>query len=70
MVFTLEQDKFVIMSYYRNGVKRDEQWTYTVQVCKEEFLANYPDQNVLEKSQLSYIELLIVLLLPIPIVLI
>jgi cellobiose phosphorylase len=43
MVFTLEQNKFIIMSYYRNGIKRDGEWTYSVQACKEEFLANYPD---------------------------
>jgi hypothetical protein len=49
MVFTLEQNKFIIMSYYRNGIKRDGEWTYSVQACKEEFLTNYPDQNILEK---------------------
>jgi hypothetical protein len=38
------------MSYYRKGVKRNGEWTYSVQACKEEFLANYLDQNVLEKS--------------------
>jgi hypothetical protein len=41
MVFTLEQNKFLIMSSYRNGVKRDEEWTYSVQASKEEFLAKY-----------------------------
>jgi hypothetical protein len=39
MVFTLEQNKFIIMSYYRNGIKRDGEWTYSVQACKEEFIA-------------------------------
>jgi hypothetical protein len=29
------------MSYYRNGVKIDGEWTYSIQACKEEFLANY-----------------------------
>jgi hypothetical protein len=55
MVFTLEQNKFLMMSYYRNGVKREEEWTYSVQVCKEEFLAKYLDQNVLEKSLRGHI---------------
>jgi hypothetical protein len=55
MVFTLEQNKFIIMSYYRNGVKRDGDWTCSVQACKEEFLANYPDQNVLKKSLAAHI---------------
>jgi hypothetical protein len=41
MVFTLEQNKFLMMSSYRNGVKRDEEWTYSVQASKEEFLAKY-----------------------------
>ncbi|KAJ3629193.1 hypothetical protein MTP99_013602 [Tenebrio molitor] len=49
MVFTLEQNKFITMSYYRNGVKRDGERTFSVQACKEEFLANYPGQNILEK---------------------
>ncbi|KAJ3632041.1 hypothetical protein MTP99_013138 [Tenebrio molitor] len=55
MVFTLEQNKFIIMSYYRNGIKRDGEWTYSVQACKEEFLANYPDQNILKKSLAAHI---------------
>jgi hypothetical protein len=55
MVFTLEQNKFLIMSYYRNGVKRDDKWTYSVQASKEEFLANYLHQNVLEKSLTAHI---------------
>jgi hypothetical protein len=53
MVFTLEQNK--LMSYYRNGVKRDGEWTYSLQACKEEFSANYPNQNVLEKSLAAHI---------------
>jgi hypothetical protein len=57
-VFTLEQNNFLRMSYYRNGVKRDGEWTYSIQACKEKFLAKSP-------SQLTYIELLIVLLLPV-----
>jgi hypothetical protein len=43
------------MSYYRNGIKRDGEWTYSVQACKEEFLANYSDQNILEKSLAAHI---------------
>jgi hypothetical protein len=58
MVFTLEQNNFLRMSYYRNGVKRDGEWTYSIQACKEEILAKSP-------SQLTYKELLIVLLLPV-----
>jgi hypothetical protein len=53
MVFTHEQNKFLITSYYRNCVRRDGERTYSVQACKEEFLANY--QNVLEKSLAAHI---------------
>jgi hypothetical protein len=44
------------VSYYRNGVKRDGEWTYSVQACKEEFLANCPDQNILEKSLAAHLQ--------------
>jgi hypothetical protein len=43
------------MSYCRNGVKREGEWTYSLQAYKEEFSANYPNQNVLEKSLASHI---------------
>jgi hypothetical protein len=55
IVFTLEQNKFLMMSYYCNCVKRDEEWTYSVQACKEEFLAKYLHQNVLEKCLTAHI---------------
>jgi hypothetical protein len=55
MVFTLEQNKSIIMSYYRNGVKRDAEWTYSVQACKKEFLTNCTDQNILEKFLAAHI---------------
>jgi hypothetical protein len=46
------------MSYYRNGVKRGGEWTYSVQACKEEFLTNYLDQNFWKSpSQLTFFEL-------------
>jgi hypothetical protein len=54
MVFTLEQTKFIIMSYYRNGVKRDGEWTYSVQAC------DYPDQNISEKSLPAHIHRIVV----------
>jgi hypothetical protein len=47
------------MSYYRNGVERNGEWAYSVQACKEEFLANYLDQNVLEKSLAAHIHLIV-----------
>jgi hypothetical protein len=59
MVFTLEQNRFIIMSYYCNGVKRDGEWTYSIQVYRGEFLANYLDQDVLEKSLAAHIHRII-----------
>jgi hypothetical protein len=44
-----------MMSYYCNCVKSDEEWTYSVQACKEEFLAKYLHQNVLEKFLTAHI---------------
>jgi hypothetical protein len=44
-----------MITSYRNGVKRDEEWTYSVQACKEEFLAKYLHQNVLEKCLTAHI---------------
>jgi hypothetical protein len=37
------------MSYYRNGVKRDGEWTYSIQACKEEFLAKLPGSKCFRK---------------------
>jgi hypothetical protein len=55
-----------ILPRIHNGAKTDGEWTYSIQACKEEFLANYPEQNNLENlSQLTYIELFIVLLPPV-----
>jgi hypothetical protein len=44
-----------MMSYSCNCVKRDEEWTYSVQASKEEFLAKYLHQNVLEKCLTAHI---------------
>jgi hypothetical protein len=62
MVFTLEQNKFLMIFYYRNGVKRDEKWTYSLQACKEEFLAKYLHQNVLEKCLTAHIYRILIIL--------
>jgi hypothetical protein len=42
VVYSLEQDTFIIKSYYRNGViNEDGQWIHSVQACKDEYLATY-----------------------------
>jgi uncharacterized protein involved in tolerance to divalent cations len=35
-VFTLEQKRFLIKSYFRNGLKVNGSWIYSVQNCLEE----------------------------------
>ncbi|KAJ3646831.1 hypothetical protein Zmor_024401 [Zophobas morio] len=41
MGYSLEQNTFIIMSYYRNGVL-NEDGVYSVDACKDEFLVTYP----------------------------
>jgi hypothetical protein len=40
-VFTLEQKTFLIESYFRNGLKVNGSWIYSVQNCLEEFIAEF-----------------------------
>ncbi|KAJ3645872.1 hypothetical protein Zmor_023495 [Zophobas morio] len=43
MGYTLEQNTFIIMSYYRNGVlNEDGDWVYSVDASKDEYLMKYP----------------------------
>ena len=43
MGYSLEQNTFIIMSYYRNGVlNEDGDWVYSVDACKDEYLVKYP----------------------------
>jgi hypothetical protein len=42
-VFTLEQKTFLIESYFRNGLKVNSSWIYSVQNCLEEFNAEFPN---------------------------
>jgi hypothetical protein len=43
MVFTLVQKTFLIESYFRNGLKVNGSWIYSVQNCLEEFIAEFPN---------------------------
>jgi hypothetical protein len=43
LVFTLEQKTFLIESYFRNGLKVNSSWIYSVQNCLEEFNAEFPN---------------------------
>jgi hypothetical protein len=46
LVFTLEQKTFLIESYFRNGLKVNGSWIYSVQNCLEEFIAEFLNVTV------------------------
>ena len=43
MAYSLEHKVFLVQSYYRNGVKVDGKWTYSLQDCMEEFRIEFPN---------------------------
>jgi hypothetical protein len=49
-VFTLEHKTFLIESYFRNGLKVNGSWIYSVQNCLEEFIAEFPNVIVNRKT--------------------
>ncbi|KAJ3662408.1 hypothetical protein Zmor_006758 [Zophobas morio] len=55
MVYSVEQNTFIVMSYYRNGTFVDGAWLYSVAACKQEYLANYPDLEIQETSLKAHI---------------
>ncbi|KAJ3665723.1 hypothetical protein Zmor_001204 [Zophobas morio] len=57
MGYTLEQNTFIVMSYYRNGtLNADGEWVYSVQACKDEYLAKFPELNIEEQSLMTHIK--------------
>ena len=52
MGYSLEQNTSIIMSYYRNGVlKEDGDWVYSGDACKNAYLLKYP--GVIEEETLK-----------------
>ena len=43
MVYYVEQDTFIVMSYYCNGTFVNGECVYSVTACKQEYLAKQPD---------------------------
>jgi hypothetical protein len=43
MAFTEQHKVFMVMSYFRNGVKIDGVWQYSLALCMEEFGEEFPD---------------------------
>jgi hypothetical protein len=43
MAFTEQHKVFMVMTYFRNGVKIDGVWQYSLALCMEEFGEEFPD---------------------------
>jgi hypothetical protein len=54
MVYSVEQNTFIVVSYFRNGRFVNGEWTYSLSDCKNEFRAKYPD-NIQDDSLLTHI---------------
>jgi hypothetical protein len=50
LVLTLEQKTFLIESYFRNGLKVNGSWIYSVQNCLEEFPNVIVDRKTFEDN--------------------
>jgi hypothetical protein len=48
MVLSLEQNTFIVMSYYRNGTLQNGEWVYSIDAYKEEFFAKFPNDNIVK----------------------
>ncbi|KAJ3663138.1 hypothetical protein Zmor_007447 [Zophobas morio] len=47
MVFTPEQDAFILMAHFRSGTRNpDGTWSYSLQSCIDQFTEAFPDANV------------------------
>jgi hypothetical protein len=45
MVFTAEWKRFIIESYFSNGVFNNEEWTYNAVACLAKFRQKFPNLN-------------------------
>ena len=48
--FSVEQDTFIVMSCYRNGIFLNKECVYSVTGCKQQYLAKYRDLIIQETS--------------------
>ncbi|KAJ3651752.1 hypothetical protein Zmor_017770 [Zophobas morio] len=55
MVYSVEQDIFMAMSWYHNGIFVSGEWAYLVIACKQQYLAKYPDLQIQENSLQAHI---------------
>lgn len=50
MPFTVEQDAFILKAHYRSGTQtEDGEWSYSLQLCLQQFHEKYPDVVVSRK---------------------
>ncbi|KAJ3645892.1 hypothetical protein Zmor_023514 [Zophobas morio] len=56
MVYSVEQDTFIVMCCYRNGTFVNEERVYSVTACKQEYLAKYCDLTIQETSLEAHIK--------------
>jgi hypothetical protein len=54
MVYSIEQNTLIVVSYFRNGRFINGDWRYSFSDCKNELGAKYPD-NILDHSSLTHI---------------
>ncbi|KAJ3666170.1 hypothetical protein Zmor_001623 [Zophobas morio] len=43
MAFSEQHKMFMVISYYRNGVKEDGTWQFLIGLCMEKFREEFPD---------------------------
>lgn len=55
MVYSLEQNTFIIKAFYRNAVLNEGEWIYSVEACKNEYLAKFPALDIEEQSLMTHI---------------
>lgn len=47
MVFTLEEDTFIVIAYFRSGIQDNMgSWIYSTETCYEQYMAMHPDNAV------------------------
>lgn len=55
MVFTQEQDAFLLMAHYRSATRKpDGSWSYSLQKCMQQFFEAFPNEQIPYDSFLTH----------------
>jgi hypothetical protein len=54
MILSLEQNNFIVMSYYRNGTLQNGEWVYSINACKKEFFGKFSN-DIVEANLIAHI---------------